>query len=274
MLFRSAAAVLFDPNQAMRALLRLVCHELLLISPSLFVSLTAHVLATHSLVRDVVAVRAKAEIASGAGNSLGLAIDINDETGGAVCIGAGAEVVDFLQGVSHHRGFVIGIRDWGQNLEVGLLQMAIAIHSGATQSRLSKRALEAEVVREAVFARMAGQSEQASAFASIIAVPFPFLDVFLEFPVKLQKFFFRAIGCRHANRTRPRDAVGSRQCILRPLKLLCIISSMVIPNMSGIVSFFFGRSAKTARMGSSKFLHCSSISSSLPDLVFWTSLST
>jgi len=214
-----AAAVLFDPNQAMRALLRLVCHELLLISPSLFVSLTAHVLATHSLVRDVVAVRAEAEIASGAGNSLGLAIDIDDETGGAVCIGAGAEVVDFLQGVSHHSGFVIGIRDGRQNLEIGLLQMAFAIHSRAPQSRLSKRALEAQVVREAVFARMAGQSEQASAFASIIAVPFPFLDVFLEFPVKLQKFFFRAIGGRHANRTRSRDAVGRRQGILRPLKL-------------------------------------------------------
>lgn len=213
-----AAAVLFDPNQAMRALLRLVCHELLLISPSLFVSLTAHVLATHSLVRDVVAVRAKAEIASGAGNSLGLAIDIDDETGGAVCIGAGAEVVDFLQGVSHHGGFVIGIRDGRQNLEIGLLQMAIAIHSRAPQSRLSKGALEAQVVREAVFARMTGQSEHASATASM-AVPFPFLDVFLEFPVKLQKFFFRAIGGRHANRTRPRDAVGRRQGILRPLKL-------------------------------------------------------
>ena len=65
---------------------------------------------------------------------------------------------------------------------------------------------------------MTGQSEHVSAAASM-GVPFPFLDVFLEFPVKLQKFFFRAIGGRHANRTRPRDAVGRRQGILRPLKL-------------------------------------------------------
>jgi len=138
-----AAAVLFDPSQAMWALLRLVGHEIFRISPSLFVPLTTHVFAAHSRVRKVVAMWAETEIASGAGDFFCLAIDVDDETGGAICVGAYAEVVDFLQRISHHGGFVVGICDGRQNLDLGLLQMALAIHTRAFQSGLAKRALEA-----------------------------------------------------------------------------------------------------------------------------------
>jgi len=91
-----AAPVLLNPSQTEWALLGLVLHVVLRITPTLGMATAAHLFTRDSLVRRVVAVGAEFKVARSTGDFGNAAVDIDDDAGGAVRVGTGTEVLHSL----------------------------------------------------------------------------------------------------------------------------------------------------------------------------------
>jgi len=213
------SAVLFNPSKAERTLFCLVLHEVLGITPSLGMPLAPHFIASFALVRKIIAVWAEFEVAGGACDFLDIAVDVQDETCRAAAVGTCAIVLDAFQGEAHDGRLVVRVRNRSNRLDVRFLQKAFAVHPRAFQRRFSKRALELQVIREAILAGKAWEPESAAvSMITVAAIPFPLFHVLIEPAMKGHELLFIVLACGCTNLACPSNAVRGSQSILSALQ--------------------------------------------------------